>query len=62
MSRLGNSIVGGAQRLGHAVHKGVDSAVRLVDKVAPKVEAIAGKVETYDCYGVWTTLLKAVAY
>ena len=44
MSRLGNSIVGGAQRLGHAVHKGVDSAVRLVDKVAPKVEAIAGKV------------------
>ena len=42
--RLGNAIVGGAQRLGHAVHHGVDSAVRLVDKVAPQVEAIAGKV------------------
>ena len=42
--RLGNAIVGGAQKLGHAVHHGVDSAVRLVDKVAPKVEAIASKV------------------
>jgi|TARA_R110002073_G_scaffold88544_2_gene210127 hypothetical protein len=42
--RLGNAIVGGVQKLGHAAHQGIDSAVRLVDKVAPKVEAIASKV------------------
>ena len=43
-NRLGNAITGGVQKLGQAVHHGVDSAVRLVDKVAPKVESIAGRV------------------
>ena len=45
-SRLGNAIQGGVQHLGQSVHNGVDAAVRLVDKVAPKVEAIASKVAT----------------
>ena len=46
--RLGNAIVGGVQKLGHAAHQGIDSAVRLVDKVAPKVEAIASKPFTAE--------------
>ena len=44
LNRLGSAITGGVQKLGKAVHHGVDSAVRLIDKVAPKVEAIASKV------------------
>ena len=43
-NRLGNAITGGVQKLGQAVHHGVDSAVRLVDKIAPKVESVAGRV------------------
>ena len=46
LTRLGNSIQGGAQRLGNAVHRGADAAVRLVDNVAPVVERVAGKVAT----------------
>ena len=44
MSRLGKSIVGGVQKLGTAVHHGVDAAVRLTDKVAPVVERVASQV------------------
>ena len=43
-SRIGSAIKGGVQKLGHAVHHGVDQATRLVDKIAPKVETIANKV------------------
>jgi hypothetical protein len=43
-NRLGSAIVGGVQHLGQAVHHGVDSAVRLVDRVAPKVEKVANTI------------------
>jgi hypothetical protein len=44
LSRLGNSIKGGAQRLGHKVHESVDAGIRLMDHVAPVVEKAADKV------------------
>eukprot|EP01050_Picozoa_sp_SAG11_P052606 SAG11_NODE_30570_length_299_cov_3.195000_1_plen_90_part_10 len=37
-------IKGGAQRLGHKVHEGVDAGIRLMDHVAPAVERAANKV------------------
>ena len=45
-SRLGNSIKGGVQKLGKAVSHGVDSAVRLTDKVAPIVHKVADKAKS----------------
>ena len=44
LNRLGNAIKGGAQRLGHKVHEGVDAGIRLMDHVAPAVERAANKV------------------
>ena len=45
LTRLGNSIKGGAQKLGNAVNHGVDAAVRLADHVAPVVERVAHKAK-----------------
>jgi len=44
LSRLGNSIKGGAQRLGQKVHESVDAGIRLMDHVAPVVEKAANRV------------------
>lgn len=46
LSRIGNAIKGGVQKLGHKVHQGVDAGIRLMDKVAPVVDKVAGKVSS----------------